>query len=212
MLTTVLLVAATYLLPVAAMAHTGLAPAKWTDGTWALAGRMVSGPSLGVAIAVAGMVSSGGMLLTLVMSYSRLPLVLAQDGYLPSWLAKTGDRTGAPWVALLVSGALYAACLGLGFRRLVQLDVIIYGGSLALEFIALVVLRVKEPATPRPFRVPGGLAGAIALGVVPMALLILSLFSGGGEESPLPIVGAVAVVGVLLFQVRSWRMARAARA
>jgi hypothetical protein len=45
-----------------------------------------------------------------------------------------------------------------------------------------------------------------------MALLILSLFSGGGEESPLPIVGAVAVVGVLLFQVRSWRMARAARA
>jgi amino acid transporter len=215
MLVTVVLVAITYVVPVAAMAHTGLAPSSWTDGSWALAGAKVGGPSLSAAIAVAGMVSSGGMLMALVMSYSRLPLVLARDGYLPSWLAKTSAKTGSPWVSLVVCGALYAACLGLGFKRLVELDVILYGGSLALELVALVVLRVKEPDTPRPFRVPGGLAGAVLIGVAPMALLVMSLAaapSSDGGPWALAMVAAVAAVGPLLYGGARLRSAWVARA
>jgi amino acid transporter len=53
MFITVGLVALTYVIPVAAMAHTGLVPAAWTDGTWALAGQRVSGHRLSLAIAIA---------------------------------------------------------------------------------------------------------------------------------------------------------------
>jgi len=192
----VALVATTYVIPVAAVAHSGLAPAAWTDGTWALAGEKLSGPRLATAIAVAGMVSSGGMLLALVLSYSRLPLVLARDGYLPSWLAKVSARSGAPWVSLVVCGLLYAACLGLGFKRLVQLDVVIYGGSLGLEFVALVALRVKEPGTPRPYRVPGGMVGAVLIGAIPMALIAMSFVDAQAEEGGGWVVVAVVAVGV----------------
>jgi amino acid transporter len=198
MLLTVFLVALTYVIPVLAVAHSGLAPAAWTAGTWSLAGEKIGGHGLAVALAVAGMVSSAGMMSALVMSYSRLPLVLAEDGYLPRWMGQRSKGTDAPVVALIVCGVLYALCLGLGFRRLVELDVVIYGGSLALEFVALVVLRIKEPATARPFRVPGGLVGAVMVGVVPMTLLGWSLTQGGDGEDGTGGVGGVATLAIAL--------------
>ena len=37
--------------------------------------------------------------------------------------------------------------------------------------MALVCLRIREPELKRPFRVPGGLFGAIAVGIPPILLL-----------------------------------------
>jgi amino acid transporter len=42
---------------------------------------------------------------------------------------------------------------------------------LTLEFLALICLRIREPELKRPFRVPGGLFGAIAVGIPPVLLL-----------------------------------------
>jgi amino acid transporter len=210
---TVILVALTYVIPVAAVAHTGLLPSAWTEGSWVKAGEMISGHGLGVAIAVASMVSSAGMLSALVMSYGRLPLVLAEHGYLPRWLGKKDEKTGAPVAALLMCGAAYSACLGLGFKRLVELDVVIYGASLALEFVALVALRVKEPDAARPYRVPGGIVGAVLVGVVPMGLLVWLLFQGGSEEEGgsgvVRVAAAFVAVGPLLYLFRRWRAGEA---
>ena len=66
-------------------------------------------------------------------------------------------------------------CLGLGFERLIIIDILLYGASLSLEFVALIVLRIREPELPRPFRVPGGMLGAVAVGVAPMLLLGFSV-------------------------------------
>ncbi len=76
----------------------------------------------------------------------------------------------------------WALCLGLGFERLVTIDILLYGTSLALEFVALVVLRVREPELPRAFRVPGGMLGAIAVGVTPMLLLGFSIVRSETEQ------------------------------
>jgi amino acid transporter len=81
-----------------------------------------------------------------------------------------------------VLAAGWALCLGLGFERLVTLDVLVYGGSLFLEFLALVVLRVTEPDLPRPFKVPGGLFGAVFAGVLPTLLLIFYALHGDHEQ------------------------------
>jgi amino acid transporter len=132
---------------------------------------------------VAGAMMSGlGMFNALVMSYSRLPLAMARDGMLPRVFTKINPKTGAPWVSILVCAAGWALCLGLGFERLVTLDVMLYGASLLLEFITLVVLRIREPELPRSFRVPGGMAGAVLAGVFPALLLILSVIHSGHEE------------------------------
>ncbi|HWC16289.1 MAG TPA: APC family permease [Terriglobales bacterium] len=179
---TIVLVAIGYVVPIAAMSRTRIAPNQWTTGSWATLGGMVAGHWLTIAIVAGGMVSSFGQFNALLMSYSRLPLAMAEDDLLPRVFARVQSRTGAPYVAIIACALLYGACLGLGFDRLVTLDVLLWGASLVLEFLALYVLRVKEPQMPRPFRVPGGRAGAALIGVLPTALLVLAGFRAEHEQ------------------------------
>ena len=181
MLAAVLIVAVSYIVPVAAMWMTGLAPSAWDTGFWADVAGMIGGPLLRVALALGGMISGFGMFNALVMSYSRLPLAMAQDGMLPKMFGKRHSRSRAPWVAILVLAILWAPCLLLGFERLVTIDILLYGASLALEFAALIALRIREPELPRPFRVPGGMFGAIAIGITPMLMLGFSIFRSEHE-------------------------------
>jgi len=50
-----------------------------------------------------------------------------------------------------------------------------------LEFVTLVVLRIREPELKREFRVPGGLPGAILAGLFPLGLLLVALVKSGSE-------------------------------
>ena len=181
MLAAVLIVAVSYILPVAAMWMTGLAPSAWDTGFWADVAGLLGGPLLRVALALGGMISGFGMFNALVMSYSRLPLAMAQDGMLPKIFGKRHSRSRAPWVAIVVLAVLWAPCLLLGFERLVTIDILLYGASLGLEFAALIALRIREPELPRPFRVPGGMFGAIAIGITPMLMLGFSIFRSEHE-------------------------------
>jgi amino acid transporter len=189
MLATVTLVAVTYILPVAAVARSGLDPSGWSTGAWVDVGRTLGGPWMAHAIAFGGVLCGVGMCNTLVLSYSRLPLALADDGMLPAVFARKLEN-GVPWVSVLACAVAYTACLTLGFTRLIELDVLIYGLSLLLEFVSLVALRLREPALPRPFRVPGGALGAALLGLGPMVLIATALYQGRHERSgTLPTLG-----------------------
>jgi amino acid transporter len=182
LLAAVSIVALSYVLPVGAAWRTGLPSSAFETGSWADMAGMLGGNWLRVILVLGGMMSGFGMFNALVMSYSRLPLAMAQDGMLPRVFARVHPRTGAPWVAIAVCAVGWALCLGLGFERLVTIDILIYGLSLALEFAALVVLRLREPQLARPFRVPGGLLGAILAGVFPVLLLGFALVHSGQEQ------------------------------
>ena len=181
MIAAVILVSLTYILPVLAVKVTGLPASALETGAWADIAGLMAGKWLRVALVLGGMMSGFGMFNALVMSYARLPLAMAQDGMLPRIFARTHPRTRAPWVAILILAAGWALCLGLGFERLVTLDIMLYGASLLLEFVTLVVLRIREPQLRREFRVPGGLAGAILAGVFPALLLSLALIHSDHE-------------------------------
>ena len=182
MLAAVAIVSLSYIVPVAAMWMTGLNPSAWETGSWAEIASMIGGPLLRIALVLGGMISAFGMFNALVMSYSRLPLAMAQDGMLPKAFGKLHPKTRAPWVAIIVLAVGWACCLGLGFERLVTIDILLYGASLLLEFLALIWLRFREPELPRPFRVPGGMFGAIAIGVTPMLMLGFSIFRSEHES------------------------------
>ena len=181
MLVAVAIVALSYIVPVAAMWMTGLPPTAWDTGFWADIAGMLGGPLLRIGLALGGIISGFGMFNALVMSYSRLPLAMAQDGMLPKVFGKL-NRRRAPWVAILALAVCWAMCLGLGFERLVTIDILLYGVSLSLEFTALVVLRIREPELPRPFRVPGGMLGAVMVGIPPMLLLGFSVIRSETEQ------------------------------
>ena len=182
MLAAVILVSLSYVLPVLAVRVTGVPASAFETGSWADLAGLMAGKWLRVALVLGGMMSGFGMFNALVMSYSRLPLAMAQDGMLPRLFAKVHPKTRAPWVAIVVCATGWALCLGLGFERLVTLDIMLYGASLSLEFITLVVLRIREPKLRREFRVPGALAGAVLVGVFPMLLLTLSIVHSEREQ------------------------------
>jgi amino acid transporter len=171
MLWAVAIVCLTYVLPFAAMWITGLPASAWETGAWADVAQLMGGPVLRIALVAGGMMSGFGMFNALVMSYSRLPLAMAQDGMLPKVFSKLHPKSRAPWVAILALAVGWGLALNLGFERLVTIDIMIYGVSLALEFVALICLRIREPELNRPFRVPGGMFGAIAVGIPPVLLL-----------------------------------------
>ena len=107
MIAAVVLVSLTYVLPFVAVYFAGIpASAFAEDGSWAYIAGIVGGKILGFewlrfAIVLGGMMSAFGMFNALVMSYSRLPLAMAQDGMLPKFFAKTTRKSDAPWVSII---------------------------------------------------------------------------------------------------------------
>ncbi|HTQ95409.1 MAG TPA: APC family permease [Candidatus Acidoferrum sp.] len=181
MIAAVILVSLTYILPFVAVYFTGIpASAFAEDGSWASVAGQLGGTIGGIQwlrflVTVGGMMSAFGMFNALVMSYSRLPLAMARDGMIPGVFGKVTRKNETPWVAIIVLASCWALCLGLGFKRLVTLDIMLYGAALMLEFVTLVALRIREPQLRRSFRVPGGMAGAVSCGLFPLALLVLAM-------------------------------------
>jgi amino acid transporter len=211
MIGSTVLVAVTYILPLAAMALAGLAVSNFETGDWISAAAQIGGtwlgrPWLGWAVAAGGVITGVGMFNALVMSYSRLPMAMAEDQMLPRIVASR-NRRGVPWVSVILCGLAWALALKLPFEKLITIDIVLYGSSLMLEFVALVVLRLREPGLARPFKA-GNLACACLLGVGPAALMVYALYAsradkvklGGESISALLFSLVVALLGPLLYR------------
>jgi len=201
----------TYVLPLVAMAFAGLSASSFATGDWTTAARGIGGAVLAIAIIAGGCITGIGMFNALVMSYTRLPVAMAQDGMLPRVLARR-NRRNVPWVSVLACGVAWALALNLPFERLISIDLILYGTSLMLEFVALVVLRLREPDLARPFKA-GNLGLACLLGVGPAALIGYALYISRDEKiigslSALAFAAAVAFVGPLFYWITSLFLVR----
>jgi amino acid transporter len=186
------LVSLTYILPLLAVGLAGLAPDQFSTGAWTDAARILAGPALALSIVVGGMINGVGMFNPLMMSYTRLPYAMAKDGLMPKIFTRR-NSFGVPWASVLLCATIWALALGFSFERLIAIDLVLYGGALLLEFVALVALRIREPELIRPFRVPGGMAGAVAAGVGPALLIAFAIYAARHEH--------VAQLNALLFAV-----------
>lgn len=190
------LAAVTYILPLLAMALAGLSVDSFTTGDWMTAASRIGGNWLGYAVVAGGIICGIGMFNALMMSYTRLPMAMAEDGMLPRFVARRNSR-GVPWISVLICGLGWALALQLPFERLISIDLILYGSSLLLEFVALIVLRIREPKLDRPFKA-GNLAFACALAVGPTALIGYALYASRGEKLMGSVSALVFAVGVAL--------------
>jgi amino acid transporter len=187
------LVVAGYLVPLlAALSATDWT--TWTEGGWpsiaiAAGGRL--GPMLAGWIAIGGMVSALSLFNALLLAYSRIPFVMAQDGLLPAALART-DARGTPRAAVLGAAVCYSLFMLLPFSGLVVADVLLYSLALMMELGALVALRRREPALRGSFRIPVGAAGVAMLAALPLGvlLLVVGLSFADGEYGLPAVIGA----------------------
>ncbi len=183
---------AAYLLPMGAALASGALPwNEWTTGTLPVIGLSVGGPWLGHALAAGAVLSTAGLFMSLLLTNSRLPYVLARDHAMPAWLGAVDPRFGTPWTAVILSAACYAAFAVFSFKELIVLNVWLYSLSLLVELAAFVWLRVTAPEMPRPWRVPGGFAGAIGVAVFPLLFCIGAIATAGWTNT---IAGAAAAL------------------
>lgn len=197
-----MLTAVTYILPLLALALGGLSVESFSTGDWTGAATALGGRVLGTAVVAGGAICGVGMFNALMMSYTRLPMAMAEDGLLPAPLARR-NRHGVPWVSVLVCGMGWALALRLPFERLISIDLILYGTSLLLEFLALIVLRVREPELERPFKA-GNMAMACLLGVGPTVMIGYALYAARGEKltgsiSAMAFASVVALLGPVVY-------------
>ncbi len=205
MISATALVALTYIIPLSAIAAAGIPVSQFTTGSWTDAATLLAGPVLGLAIVVGGALNGLSMFNALTLSYSRLPVVLAEDGMLPHRMTMR-NRRASPWVSILLCGVGWALALGLSYERLISIDLIVYGASLVLEFGALIALRVKEPALHRPFRIPGGTAVACLVSSGPVLLIAYAIYSARAERiahMPAILFGSIIAAGGPVFYLIS---------
>ncbi|MBL0169402.1 MAG: APC family permease [Gemmatimonadaceae bacterium] len=203
---TLMVVTCAYVLPLSAT----LAATDWTtwrDGGWPAIARAsggAAGPLLAMLVAAAGLVSALALFNALLMAYSRIPLAMARDGLLPAGIAAL-DKRANPSRAVLVSAVCYSIFALLPFGQLVVADVLLYSLALALEYGALIRLRIRQPELRGAFRVPVGMTGIWILVAIPSVILLITVglsFADGeyGMPAVLGALGATAL-GPLFYRL-----------
>ena len=153
-------------------------------------------------MSLAAMITYVALLNSTILTSTRMPFAMAEDGYLPHALTVQHPRYGTPWIAILVSAVVYGL---LAVHSLVQL-IVIYSwlrvATTVLTVLAAWQLRRTKPDMPRPFVIPGGRAGLI---YSVAAVLIMSAVALVGSDPYGLLWGpvALAVGPVVYFGLRA---------
>ncbi|MCV7170426.1 ethanolamine permease [Mycobacterium manitobense] len=123
-------------------------------------------------IGLAGLIAS---FFSIIYAYSRQLFALSRAGYLPKRLSLTNSRK-APTLALIVPGII-GFVLSLTGQGAMLLNMAVFGAALSyvLMMISHIVLRVREPDMPRPYRTPGGVV-TTGFALVIAALSVVATF------------------------------------
>lgn len=120
-------------------------------------------------IGLAGLIAS---FFSIMYAYSRQTFALSRAGYLPTSLSVTNKRK-APALALIVPGVI-GFILSLTGEGAMLLNMAVFGAALSyvLMMVSHIVLRIREPEMPRPYRTPGGIATTgFALAIAVLAVI-----------------------------------------
>jgi len=138
---------------------------------------------------------------SLTLGYSRVPFAAAQDGNYFKVFAKLHPVHRFPHVSLLALGVVAAAFCFLRLKDAIAALVVI---RIILQFIVqavgLIVLRVRRPDLPRPFRM--WLYPLPAL--VAIAGFLFILFNRENALKEVRYAVVILVAGLALYMIRAW--------
>lgn len=156
----------------------------WTGGggvDFVQAAKLVGGATLGYVLLISAIFSNLGLFAGYLATGARPGYQMARDRLFPKFYGRTHRSWGTPWVAILVMAVIDGALINFEFSALITIDVFLLMFPYVLIFLTAMILRVKEPQAPRPFRVP---LPTWALGVwvaFPIAIAIIALFVNGTD-------------------------------
>ena len=201
---------AVYTLSALAVNRSGIDIVALKDGGFPLLGQLVGGRWLGMLIAAGGMASTLGLYSAVLLSVSRVPQVMADDKLLPARFCALHPRFKTPYISIIASSIVVSILVLFTFSDLIIMDIILYGAGLSLEFLALLTLRAKEPNIRRPFRIPLGKPGLVALFLLPLLIYTVALTGAiqSSEKIGLPLYLSI---GMLFSAAIAWQFIRRRR-
>jgi APA family basic amino acid/polyamine antiporter len=156
-------------------------------------------------IALGAVLATTSALIPYQAGQPRIAFSMARDGLLPSWFSKVHPRFRTPYVATLLTGVGVAICSSVAnISELVDLTNVGTLFAFVLVAAGVIVLRVIDPAHPRPFRTP--LVPWVPLGaIVSCGYLICQL----PKITMIRFVGWMALGLVVYFCYGFWKSRRA---
>jgi len=148
---------------------------KWHTGYFSDAARLIGGPWLGFAMTIAAMITNLSLLNATVLTSTRMPSTMADDGYFPSAFSSRHPRYGTPWIAIIASSIIYALLAQKTMVQLLTVYVWLRIGVTVLTVLSSWRLRKTQPDLARPFRIPWGRAGLLYVIVAPLVMSVVAL-------------------------------------
>ena len=142
------------------------------------------GPGAAAAMAAAIMISTFGCVNGLILSGARVSFAMARDGFFFRALERLNSAAvpgnalwaQAFWAGILVLSGSYTAL----FTYVISVDILFF----VLLVLAVIVLRVRRPDLPRPFRAPGYPVVPLVYAAAGMALIVILLRGNPGTTWP----------------------------
>ncbi len=191
-----------YLFPVLIGYKASIDPAIWGNSSgWPEIARILIGPGLGMATALAALLSALALFNAQLLYISRLPTAMAKDRLLPEFLIKKNKKE-VPYISLIAAAVIAAFFTRWSLGKLMVVDILFYTLGISLEFVALVVLRNKEPGLVRPFKIPLNNLGLSIMAIFPISLGIIvaiSAYNGENAAAQLGVVGIGVILGLLIY-------------
>jgi basic amino acid/polyamine antiporter, APA family len=156
--------------------------------------------------AIAGLTS---VILVQLYGQSRIFFSMSNDGLLPPFIAKVHPRFRTPWITQILVGI--AVCIPAGFLTVREAGSLVSIGTLlafAIVSAGVLVLRIREPNLPRPFKTPlvwfvapAGILSALYLMwylpwrtwqrlIIWLVIGIVLYFAYGSRKSKLAVAGS----------------------
>jgi amino acid transporter len=150
---------------------------SWKTGYIVTAAGAVGGRGLFWAMMAASILGTASLSNSTILYTTRIPAAMAEDGYLPRWLAVLHPRYRTPARAIAISTVIYCA---LASWRVVDLVNVYIWTRIATSMLTLLSawqLRRKMPHAPRRFRIPGGTLGLAYVVLFPALLCAVKIWN-----------------------------------
>jgi amino acid transporter len=173
---------------------------NWHTGYFSNAAELIGGPWLAIPITMAAMIGNVALLNATVLTSTRMPSTMAEDGYLPAAFSTRHPRYGTPWIAIIASSIIYALLARKTMVQLLTVYVWLRIGVTILTVLAAWRLRKTRPEMPRPFRIPWRRAGLLYVVAAPLAMSVVALVGSdpfARKWGPVPVLFALPMYFVI---------------
>jgi amino acid transporter len=137
------------------------------------------------------MVGNVALLNSTVLTTTRMPFAMAEDGYLPAALTRKHSRYGTPWLAILVSAIIYGLLAWQSLGQLISVYIWLRSATTVLTVLSAWKLRRTRPDMERAFVIPGRQMGLFYVVAAPVVMALVALL---GSDRFALIGGAIAMV------------------